>query len=191
MAATPVTRDQRRRSTVAGCESLDSRVPPGALRVWNPLRWPLCLRVILGVATGATVGATFGDREIAFGWTNADLGTTADLYLRLLTTMVTPLIFFAVADAFVQTEISGRQGLKMFLICTINVAVAFTIGLTILNVWQPGRTWQTSLTQLAAPSLATIGPKTQALSEKAAEMSLSPLELIKSHVPASIAAAVR
>ena len=42
------------------------------------------------------------------------------------------MIFFAVADSFVQAEISGRQGLKMLLICLVNVAVAFAIGLLLL-----------------------------------------------------------
>ena len=71
----------------------------------------------------------------------------------------------------------------MFLICAVNVIVAYTIGLTILNVWQPGRSWHDHLPQFAATKAANI----PALSEKVAETFLSPLEIFKTHIPRSIA----
>jgi Na+/H+-dicarboxylate symporter len=147
----------------------------------------LYLRVILGVVIGAAVGATFGSREIALGWNTAHLGAIASLYIQLLTALATPLIFFAIVDAFVQTQISGRQGMKMLLICGINIAVAFTIGLTILNVWQPGRTWQNSLPDRSAEAAVAEGQKVQELSQQAGSPSLSPLAMIKSYIPRSIA----
>ena len=98
-----------------------------------------------GRDSGAALGAGFGSREIIFGWTNADLAVLGGLYIRLLTALATPLIFFAIVDAFVHTRITGWQGLKMLVICGVNIAVAFAIGLTILNVWQPGRAWQGTL----------------------------------------------
>lgn len=165
----------------------DSKPLPAPTRVWNPLRWPLYLRVILGVVIGAAVGATFGSREIALGWNTAHLGAIASLYIQLLTALATPLIFFAIVDAFVQTQISGRQGMKMLLICGINIAVAFTIGLTILNVWQPGRTWQNSLPDRSAEAAVAEGQKVQELSQQAGSPSLSPLAMIKSYIPRSIA----
>lgn len=165
----------------------DSKLPPAPTPVWNPLRWPLYLRVILGVVIGAAVGAIFGSREIALGWTTAHLGAIASLYIQLLTALATPLIFFAIVDAFVQAQISGRQGMKMLLICGINIAVAFTIGLTILNVWQPGRTWQNSLPDRSAETAVAEGQKVQELSQQAGSSSLSPLAMIKSYIPRSIA----
>ena len=110
------------------------------------------LRVLLGVAIGTALGIIFGSREIVLGWRNDDLAALGGLYIRLLTALATPLIFFAIVDAFVQTRISGWQGLKMLLICGVNIAVAFAIGLTILNVWQPGRTWQGTLVERASES---------------------------------------
>jgi DAACS family dicarboxylate/amino acid:cation (Na+ or H+) symporter len=155
---------------------------------WNPLRWPLYLRVLLGVAIGTAIGLLFGGREIAFGWTTAHLGQIAGLYIQLLTALATPLIFFAIVEAFVRTNITGRQGLRMFVVCAINIAVAFFIGLTILNVWQPGRSWHGKLRPVDA-SAATDG--TQAanlptLDEQAKKASLSPLEIVRSYVPRSV-----
>src|SRR6188768_1904879 len=99
---------------------------------WNPLAWPLYVRVALGVALGVVIGSVWGDREIALGWTTKDWGVIAALYIQLLTTLATPLIFFAIVEAFVHTHISFRHGMRMLLICGVNIAVAFAIGLTIL-----------------------------------------------------------
>jgi Na+/H+-dicarboxylate symporter len=157
---------------------------------WNPLRWPLYLRVLLGVATGTALGLIFGTRPIAFGWKNSDLGILAGLYIQLLTALATPLIFLAIVEAFVRTNISGRQGLKMFLVCALNIAVAFLIGLTILNVWQPGRAWRGQLAEQARKMAEGNGQppavKAPDLSGQA-KVSLSPLDIVRSYVPKSIA----
>ena len=161
------------------------------VRFPNPLRWPLYQRVLLGVVVGASLGMLFGKEEIALGWTNAHFGILAGMYIQLLTTLATPLIFFAIVDAFVQTHIAARDGVKMFAICAINVAVAFVIGLTILNVYQPGRSWQGELTeragQVAPAGAQTPESRPEALLEKARKVSLSPLEIARSYVPTSIA----
>jgi len=148
-------------------------------------------RVLLGVALGTLLGLLFGRGEIALGWTNAHLGILAGMYIQVLTALATPLIFFAIVDAFVQTNIAARDGLKMFAICTSNVAVAFVIGLTILNVCQPGRSWQGKLaeraSQVAPETTQGAEPRPEALLEKARRVSLSPLEIARSYVPTSIA----
>ncbi len=158
---------------------------------WNPCRWPMYLRVLAAVLVGTTIGLTFGLDEMAFGWTTTELGVIATLYIQLLTALATPLIFFAILDAFVRTHISGRQGAKMFLICGINIAVAFAIGLTIINVWQPGRAWQGTLAEraqrLAPGAPGTETAKAQDLAEKAKQSSLSPLDIVRSYIPKSVA----
>jgi Na+/H+-dicarboxylate symporter len=157
--------------------------------LWRPLHWPLYLRVLLGVIAGAAIGLIFGNHEIAFGWTNAHLGEIARLYIQVLTALATPLIFFAIVEAFVKTEITGRQGAKMFLICALNIAVAFFIGLVILNLWQPGRTWKGQLVAAAGTDTkddgSETGPKAAPLPAPPG-LSLSPLEIIRSYVPKSI-----
>src|SRR5687767_398173 len=119
------------RSSVNEVHSPVRDSPVGTASILNPFCWPLYLRVVLGVAIGTALGTIFGRREIAFGWTNDDLAAIGGFYIRFLTALATPLIFFAIVDAFVRTRITGWQGLKMFLVCGTNIAVAFAIGLTI------------------------------------------------------------
>jgi Na+/H+-dicarboxylate symporter len=112
------------------------------------------------------------------------------LYIRLLTALATPLIFFAIVDAFVRTQITGRQGLKMLLVCSVNIAAAFAIGLTILNVWQPGRSWRGIVAeQMSAPAAqADAGVEDAgAVSPAVDGPSLSLLDMLDRYVPSSIA----
>ena len=155
----------------------------------NPLavffRWPLYVRVIIGVMTGILIGLKFGKREIAFGWMNSDLAVIAGLYVQLLTAMATPLIFFAIVDAFLRTNITGRQGLRMVCICGVNIAVAFAIGLFILNTWKPGVTWQAEFAEPVEVS-ANSAVKVPEAPKPSSTTSLSPLEILRSLIPKSI-----
>lgn len=49
-----------------------------------------------------------------------------------------PLIFFAILDALIRISLPFRQGIKLLGICLVNVCVAMTISLVIMNTWQPG-----------------------------------------------------
>jgi Na+/H+-dicarboxylate symporter len=120
---------------------------PGRAR-WKPWCWPLAARVVACVALGVGLGVRFGERPIVLGITNADLGELGLLIVRLLTALAGPLILFAVLDAFLRTDISGRQGAKMIVICLLNVAVAFAIGLAVMNLWQPGHQWRGRVDEL-------------------------------------------
>lgn len=152
----------------------------------NPLRWPLTLRVFLGVVLGAAVG--FYARQAELGFSTAKMGILAGFYIQLLTTLATPLIFLAIVEAFVQTSISGRQGLKMFVICIGNVTFAFLIGLTILNIWKPGKSWEQSLARPEAViGAAATDSKFTKWSEHNTQVSLNPLDLLRSYIPKSIA----
>jgi DAACS family dicarboxylate/amino acid:cation (Na+ or H+) symporter len=171
------------------CEQ-QSDEPATPRNPWNPLSWPLYVRVALGVLIGGVMGAIWKTDKIVLGWTTTDLGVLATLYIQLLTTLATPLIFFAIVEAFVHTHISFRHGMRMLLICCINIAVAFAIGLTILNVWLPGRTWQGSFAEraaeLARQSEKKLGSRSEDLAKNAGESSLSPLQLVQGYVPKSV-----
>jgi DAACS family dicarboxylate/amino acid:cation (Na+ or H+) symporter len=166
----------------------------------------LYVRVLLGVILGTVIGVAFPSlrltagkldpqgtltpQVVALGWTTADLGSIASMYIDLLTALATPLIFFAVAEAFVRTNITGRQGLKMFLICAVNIIVAFAIGLTLLNTIEPGAAWQGAFAEhrsniSEARGVSEAEAKLKQVSEQASKTSLSPLGLFRSYIPKS------
>ncbi len=128
--------------------------------------------VVVGVVVGAAIGFHFRDQPIAWGWTNADNGTLAGLYIVTLTTLATPLIFFAIIEAFVHTQFTRRQGIKMFAICAVNIVAAFAVGLTILNVFQPGTKWRESFERHAQAVAKADGTGSQGASQPASALSL-------------------
>jgi DAACS family dicarboxylate/amino acid:cation (Na+ or H+) symporter len=113
---------------------------------------PLYVKVLIGVALGAIVGVIFGTGEILGGITTADLGTIGVLVVRVLKMLAVPLVMFAILDAIVRTNVSARMGGRLLVICLINVSVAFTIGLFLMNTLEPGAAWQGNLEELAGLS---------------------------------------
>jgi DAACS family dicarboxylate/amino acid:cation (Na+ or H+) symporter len=144
-------------------------------------RVPLFVRVLIGVALGAVVGIVFGKGDIALGMTTADLGALGLLVVRMLRMLAVPLVLFAVLDAIVRTEISARMGGRLIVICVFNVSVAFAIGLTIMNLLEPGATWQGRIGELTA----VVHP--EGGKHGSASVSLSPLETIQRWVPEGVA----
>lgn len=145
-------------------------------------RPPFYVLVILGVGLGAAAGALLGKEPSVWlaGHSTGDLGEIGQLVIRLLRLVAVPLIFFAIIDALVKTQISGRSGLKLVAICLMNVSVAFAIGLVIMNTFRPGE----AMAQGApAAEAATAKP-----SSAPPSATLSPLENLKQHVPESIVA---
>src|SRR5262245_19359812 len=126
-------------------------------------RLPLGLRVVIGVALGAALGVAFGTRPWWFGHGNEDLGALGLLVIRLLKALATPLILLAVLDSFLTTAINGRTFARFIVICLVNITVAMTIGLTILNTFHPGYAWRGHIEELtghaagAAPTAPPAG----------------------------------
>ncbi|OQW37533.1 MAG: C4-dicarboxylate ABC transporter [Nitrospira sp. SG-bin1] len=128
----------------------------------NP--FPLYAQVLVAVICGAALGATFGKEPYLNGLGNEQLGTLGLWVVWLLKTLAVPLIFFAIMDSLIRASLPLRQGAKLIAICLVNVSVAMLIGLAIMNLWQPGKSWQghvedllpvvpgTSLTTTFAPS---------------------------------------
>lgn len=141
---------------------------------------PLYVRVVIGVALGTACGLAFGEGTILFGLTNRHLGDLGLLVIRLLRAMAVPLIFFGVVDAFVRTEITGKQGVKLVAICLFNVTIAFLIGMTLINTFRPGEAWKDRLD--AIEGVAAGGP-----ARKAPEgTSLDPMKNLQGYVPANL-----
>ncbi len=142
---------------------------------------PLFARVLIGVALGAFVGIAFGTGEIALGATTADLGVLGLLVIRVLRLLAVPLVLFAVLDAIVRTEVSARMGGRLIVICLFNVSVAFAIGLTIMNLLEPGNTWFGHIDELTS-GLSLEQPK-----HAPPGVSLSPIDNVQRWVPEAIA----
>jgi len=140
---------------------------------------PLYVRVLIGVALGTVFGLIFGEGPIVFGITNKSLGELGLLVIRLLRAMAVPLIFFAVVDAFVRTEISGRQGLRLLAICAVNVCVAFLLGMTLINVFHPGDVWKDRLADIEAAAGGSARSAPEGLS-------LDPLKNLAGYIPSNL-----
>jgi DAACS family dicarboxylate/amino acid:cation (Na+ or H+) symporter len=142
-------------------------------------RIPLGARVVIGVALGAALGVAFGTRPWWFGHGNEDLGALGLLVIRLLKALATPLILLAVLDSFLTTTLSGRTFVRFITICLVNIAVAMTIGLTILNAFHPGFAWRGHLDALTG----------RAVTPAAAPPAGATLDLLKNlsgYVPESV-----
>ncbi len=146
------------------------------------MRFPLYARIALAVLVGVILGKHFGTSPYwpggSFG--NLELGRVTMLVVTLLKTLASPLIFFAVLDAFLRTEITFERGGKLILFSLINVTAAMTIGLTVMNLWRPGEAWQGKFLEYAEIASAEGGAK---LKESAP---LSIVDSVRQAIPENI-----
>ena len=148
-----------------------------------PGRWrvPLGVRVVFGVVVGAALGVAFGSRPYLWSIGNEDLGGLGLLVIRLLKALATPLILLAVLDSFLTTAIGAHMFRRFVAICITNISIAMLIGLTILNVFQPGLAWRGRIEamtgQVVAPARGGPPP---------AGATLDPLKNIAGYVPESV-----
>jgi Na+/H+-dicarboxylate symporter len=154
------------------------------------MKVPLFVQVLIGVSIGGVLGVTFGKDPFLFSVGNEDLGDLGLLVIRLLKALAVPLVLFAIIDAFMKTNITGRKGLKLIMICLINVSVAFAIGLTLMNVLEPGAGSRANFKKLQDAAEAREVPKLErAANTKLPELApdaLSPLKALQSYVPESL-----
>jgi len=95
---------------------------------------PLHTKIFIGLFLGIIVGLIFGPkaRSIEF------IGT---IFIRLITLVVVPLVFFSLAlgtASLGDIKKLGRVGLKTFLYFMLTTAIAITIGLAAANLLKPG-----------------------------------------------------
>ncbi|HLP00100.1 MAG TPA: dicarboxylate/amino acid:cation symporter [Fimbriimonas sp.] len=93
----------------------------------------IIVSIILGVAVGLVSKAnpSLNIDAKSFG----DLGK---IFVDLIKAVAAPLLFFAVTDAIVTTEISWKPARRFLAIVAVNTILATAIGLTIANVFRPG-----------------------------------------------------
>jgi DAACS family dicarboxylate/amino acid:cation (Na+ or H+) symporter len=113
-------------SSTAAPDPVDS---PGLFARWN--RWPLYLRILVGLVLGVLAGLALGPSAKPFDW-------PARIILRLLGGLAPALILVAVVRALMTAEIHGRLALRMAGLLLLNTLMAISVGLAVANVIQPG-----------------------------------------------------
>lgn len=136
------------------------------------------MQVVLGAACGAALGAYFGRDPYLFGMGNEQLGKLGMLVIRLLKALAAPLILVAIVDAFVRTQFTLKQGLRLVRACAVNVAVACTTGLVLMNLIHPGDLWRGKIDQML-----TEVPHQEL--RKVDNVSLDPIDNLSGYVPES------
>lgn len=148
-------------------------------------KFPLSLQVVFGVCVGTLLGVIFGTESYLWGvLKNETLGQLGMLVIRLLKTLATPLIFVAILDAFIHSEINFRHGGRLLSICAVNLLVAMLIGLTIMNVFEPGQSWSNHIHDLTTHlssqvASATVKPVPEGVT-------LNPLKNVMGYIPENI-----
>ena len=125
---------------MANSQTPDPSTPPDDVAV--PSNWeepesrpggvPLYLWVIAAVVLAIPLGLFWGE-----GATSLEI--MPRLILRALTALAAPLVVLAILSAIATNDIHGRQGGLMMVFYLINTLVAMLIGLTLTNLFQPGR----------------------------------------------------
>lgn len=118
-------------------------------------RIPLTLQILLALVAAISVGIALGAGNP--NPSNAvlinNLAIPAELVLKALRALATPLIFAAVLHTLMTTNIPGTAGRRLAVLLLTNTTVAILIGLLVANVLRPG-TWgnATTPTSTAIPT---------------------------------------
>ncbi len=82
---------------------------------------------------------------VAFGWlapaAAEGIGFLGDLFLRLLKMIIIPLIFTSLVSGIASLGTArsvGRVGIRTIIYYTVSTTLAITVGLTLVNIIQPG-----------------------------------------------------
>lgn len=86
------------------------------------------------MAAGLAVGPWVGKDALA-------LGEIGRLVIQLIKAVATPLLFFAIVNAILKTEIHGRSAARLFFWAVLNASIALAIGLVLSNLLKPGQSF--------------------------------------------------
>lgn len=104
---------------------------------------PLALILAVAIALGVLAGEVLGPAA-------EPLRALGPLVVKLLKCLATPLVFCAVTDALLKTEVRGRTGLKLLAISGTNALVAATIALALANLLPLGKSVELATLESAA-----------------------------------------
>jgi Na+/H+-dicarboxylate symporter len=134
-----------------------------------PLTLQIIIALVLAVCLGIALGA--GNPNVVNKDLINNLAIPAELVLKALRALATPLILVAVLHTFMTTEIPGTAGRRLAVLLLTNTTVAILIGLLVANILRPG-TWGS----LAAPE------GTQAVTSQ----SVDPWGLLRDAIPEAV-----
>jgi Na+/H+-dicarboxylate symporter len=125
-------------------------------------RIPLTLQILIALVAAISVGIALGAGNPSPS--NAtlinNLAIPAELVLKALRALATPLILVAVLHTLMTTNIPGTAGRRLAVLLLTNTTVAILVGLFVANVLRPG-TWgnvvTSTTTQITPPSIDPWG----------------------------------
>lgn len=128
---------------------------------------PLPAQILLGMVLGALCGAALGPDA-------QSLGEIGRIVIDLIKAFAVPLVFFAVLEAILTSDIPARMVRTQLVVVVANGAAACVIGLALANYFQPGR----QLREFAERS----GPAVSAPAD-VSDKALTVVGVVASHIP--------
>ncbi len=112
------------------------------------------LKVVFALVVGMICGSVLP----AIG---AQLDVVSKLFIQLVKTVATPLVFFAILDAVLNHQVVGRDFTRLIGINLTNASIAIGIGIIVANLARPGELL-TQLTSQMPESTSKLGEKLNA-----------------------------
>ena len=131
------------------------------------IRVPMVARILVAMALGVVMGSFYGEGT-------KNLAKVGTVVIEMVKALAAPLLFFAILDAFLRTEVRARSALRMVAISAINAAIAVAVGLGLSNTLRPGDRFA-----------ASVPPDPEAAGKFArfAETRIGFLDTILGHIP--------
>ncbi|MEI7984818.1 MAG: dicarboxylate/amino acid:cation symporter [Armatimonadota bacterium] len=88
--------------------------------------------IIASIIVGIILGLVLGKGA-------APLGQVGKTYIDLIKAVAAPLLFFAILDAIVSSEVRWKSARRFLGVVAINTVIAATIGISLANIFRPGQ----------------------------------------------------
>lgn len=159
---------------------------------------PLHTRIFIGLAVGVTAGIgvnrLWGGDHPTVKWMLANVTEpVGQLFLRVLLMTVVPLVFSSLVVGIAglgDVRKLGRIGVKSFAYCAVISAISVIIGLTLVNVIQPGKRIDPKTAAGLQERYGADAQKKVEEAKKAGPAESSAMQVVKTLVPANPIAAI-
>ena len=111
------------------------------------MKLPLHIRILIGLAAGV-VYAIIAASQGWGGFTRDWIAPFGDIFINLLKLIAVPLVLFSIISGVAgMSDISklGKLGLRTFVIYMATTVLAVSIGLLVVNIFDPGKTGDDAL----------------------------------------------